>query len=156
MHGRLPKVVLGMVVASAALWGADPFLGIWKLNLEKSKYGAARPAPKSSTMTCVAEKGGAIKCTHNGVDAQGQPTHMEYTAKSDGKDYPVTGSSTSDTLSVKRIDSRTREYTGKRAGQVVGTVRIVISKDGKTSTATWSGKDEAGKPVTWITVSDKQ
>ena len=156
MHGRLLKVVLGMVVASVALWGADPFLGTWKLNLEKSKYGAVPPAPKSSTVTCVAEKGGAFKCTGNGVDAQGQPTHSEYTARYDGKDYPVTGIPEIDTVSLKRIDSRTIESTGKKAGQVNGTVRTVISRDGRTRTATWSGKDEAGKPVTWTTVSDKQ
>jgi len=155
MHARLPKVVVGAVVVSAALWGADPFLGTWKLNLEKSKFGAA-PVPKAGTRTCVAQRGGMIKCTQDGVNAKGESTHMEYTVKYDGKDYPVTGSPTVDTVAAKRIDSRTQEWTGKKAGQVVGTVRIVVSKDGKTLTGTWSGKDPAGNPITYTTVSDKQ
>jgi len=155
MHGPLAKVVLGMVLGSAALLGASPFLGTWKLNLEKSQFGAW-PAPKSSTTTCLAEKGGAFKCTQSGMNPQGQPIHTEYTAKTDGKDYPVTGAPTYDAVSVRQIDSHTREFTGKKAGQVIGTVRLTVSKDGKTSTGTWSAKDPEGKPVTWTTVSDRQ
>lgn len=149
------KLVLGTMVASAALLGADPFLGTWKLSLAKSQFGS-RPAPKSSTITCASEKGGASKCTHDGVNAQGQPTHYEYTAKTDSKDYPVTGSPLFDAISFNQVDSRTRDITAKKAGQVVGTVRLVISKDGKTSTATWNAKDPEGKPQTWTTVSERQ
>lgn len=149
------KLVLGTMVASAALWGADPFLGSWKVNLQKSQYGS-RPAPKSSTTTCVAERGGASKCTNDTVNAQGQQLHWEYTAKADGKDYPVTGSPLFDAVSFKQVNSRTRDITAKKAGEVVGTVRLVISKDGKTGTATWSAKDPEGKPQTWTTVSERQ
>jgi hypothetical protein len=48
--------------------------------------------------------GDSIKATVDGVDAQGKPTHNEWTGKFDGKDYPVTGDPSSDTRSVKQID----------------------------------------------------
>ena len=39
------------------------------------------------------------KVTVDGTDSDGKPVHNEWTGKYDGKDYPVTGSSTNDTLS---------------------------------------------------------
>ena len=36
---RLFKSVSALLVALAALWAADPFVGRWKLNVEKSDFG---------------------------------------------------------------------------------------------------------------------
>jgi len=133
---------------------ADPRMGVWKLNLAKSKYGAI-PQPKSVTVTWAAQEEGGIKYTANGIDAQGQSTHAEFSGKFDGKDYKVTGSPILDTVAVKRIDARTTEATGKKAGKVVVTTKGVISEDGKTETTVWMGTDEKGQPQSWTTVMDK-
>ena len=54
------------------------------------------------------------KATTEGVNAAGTATKTEYTAQYDGKDYPITGSQTADTVALKRIDARTIERTDKK------------------------------------------
>ncbi len=158
MRRRVWKLVFGTLALSAvsvALWAADPLIGTWKLNLQKSKFGTY-PATKSSTATFVAQEGGMIKYTADAVNAQGQPTHTEWSSKLDGKECPVTGSPTMDTMIGKRINTQTIEYTGKKQGKVIGTAKAVISKDGKTMTINWSVTDEKGQTQHFTTVSDKQ
>jgi len=155
MLQHLCKLVTGALVVSVALWAADPLLGTWKLNLEKSNYGT-QPAPKSSTTTWAAQKGGMFKYTADGIGANGQPVHTEWSGKFDGKQYPMTGQPRIDTAAIKRIDARTTEATGRKAGKTVLTVKSVVSKDGKTSTASWSATDDQGQAQTWTTVVDRQ
>ncbi len=155
MRIHLRNVIFALLVTSIGLWAADRQVGTWKLNLEKSKYTADHPAPKSITLN-IQEQAGSLKFNVDGEDAQGNPVHIEFSAKYDGKDYPETGSPTADTVAVKRINASTIEVTNKKNGQVVTTVRSVVSKDGKTRTSTWKGKNAKGEPETWTTVVDKQ
>jgi hypothetical protein len=83
--------------------------------------------------------------------------NYSYTYKYDGKEYPVTGAPSFDTISVKRIDANTTSWeVRKTGGKFHGTGRTVISKDGKTLTQTSKGTDAEGKPGTQTLVFDKQ
>src|SRR5262249_12586637 len=155
MRTCLRNTILILLVTSVGLWAADRQVGTWKLNLEKSKYTADHPAPKSVTLN-IQEQEGGLKVNVDGEDAQGNPIHISFTAKYDGKDYPMTGSATTDTIALKRIDANTIETTSKKHGEVVTTVRSVVSRDGKTRTSTWKGKNAKGEPETWVAVYDKQ
>jgi len=134
---------------------ADPRLGVWNMNTEKSQYGV-RPKPKSSTVTWASQGGGMYGYTADGIGPDGQPTHVTFSARFDGQDYKVAGSPILDAVSVKRIDARHIEATGKKNGQVVLTTKNAISEDGKTETTVWSGMDEKGQPQGWTTVLEKQ
>ena len=147
-------VLVVMLLAAVALWGADRHAGTWKLNLTKSKYTTDHPAPKSLIVT-IEEQPGDIVLDAKGEGANG-PTHVHYSAKFDGKDYPVSGSADVDTVNLKRIDDNTIETTNKKNGQVTTRIRSVVSADGKTRTSTWTGPDSKGKPETWTVVFDKQ
>lgn len=94
--------------------------------------------------------------TIDGTDAAGKPTHNEWMGKFDGKDYPVTGDSTSDARSVKKVDDHNLTFAVKKGGKVLFTGTIVLSADGKTRTVTTEGTDAAGKKVTATAVYDKQ
>lgn len=155
MRVHLRNVIFALLVTSIGLWAADRQAGIWKLNLEKSKYTADHPAPKSITVN-IQEQEGGLKVNVDGEDEKGNPIHVEFSAKYDGKDYPETGSPTIDTVAMKRINASTIETTGKKNGEVVTTVRSVVSGDGKTRTSTWKGKNAKGEPETWTAVFDKQ
>ena len=144
-------VALALNVSAAA---ADQQSGTWKLNPAKSTY-IPGPAPKSITVKIDSDADN-IKLTSDGIDAAGNPTHVEYTAKYDGKDYPITGVPNADTVAVKRIDVSTVQSTIKKADQVVMTVTSVLSKDGKTRTSTFKGKDAQGADVNNVVVYDKQ
>src|SRR5215472_4724926 len=42
-----PRSILPvLLLASVALWGANPFVGVWKMNPAKSKYTTESPGPK--------------------------------------------------------------------------------------------------------------
>ena len=155
MRVTLRKVIFALLVAPLALWAADRQGGSWKMNLEKSKYTADHPAPKSVTLNIQDQERG-LKVNVEGEDAQGNPIHVEYSAKYDGKNYPQTGSPTADTVALTRIDADTIEVLNKKNGEIVTTVRSVVSKDGKTRTSTWTGKNAKGIPETWIAVYDRQ
>ncbi|PYT60824.1 MAG: hypothetical protein DMG35_10375 [Acidobacteria bacterium] len=138
------------LVASAG----DQHSGTWKMNPDKSKYSPG-PAPKSNTVTINSDADN-IKLSSEGIDAAGNPTHVEYTAKYDGKDYPITGLPNADTIAIERLDASTIRSTIKKGDQIVMTVTSVISKDGKTRTSTFKGKDAQGQDVNNVIVYNKQ
>src|SRR5712692_11265788 len=144
-------VTLAISLSAAA---ADQQSGTWKMNSAKSNYSPG-PAPKASTVKIVSDAEN-IKLSSDGIDAAGNPTHLEYTAKYDGKDYPITGAPNADTIAVERIDASTVQSTAKKAGEVVLIVKSVVSKDGKTRTSTFKGKDAQGQDINNVVVYDKQ
>jgi hypothetical protein len=146
--------VVGMLALGMSLWAADPAIGTWKLDAAKSKYTPG-PAPKSATIT-YEETADGIKRTGESVDAEGKATSFSYTAKYDGKEYPVTGSDLYDMISIKRINEHTYEGTLKKAGQVVSTAHRVVSKDGKVMTVTMTGTNAKGQKTKNIAVYEKQ
>ena len=139
--------------ASPQMGTTDQQSGTWKMDPAKSKYSPG-PAPKSITLKIESDEDN-IKLSADGIDASGNPTHVEFTAKYDGKDYPITGLPNGDTVAIARIDNNTTESTVKKDGQVVMTVRSVVSKDGKTRTNTYKGKDAQGQQINNVVVYHK-
>jgi len=154
MNARRIGITLALCFVGAALClAADGFLGTWKLNEAKSKL--APGTPKNSTVV-YSTMSDNVMVTIDGTDAAGKPTHTEWMGKYDGKDYPVTGDSTSDARSVKKIDDHTLAFTVKKGDKVLFTGRIVLSADGKSRTVTTEGTDSSGKKITATAVYDKQ
>jgi hypothetical protein len=146
--------LLFVALALGVVARADQHSGTWKMNPAKSKYSPG-PAAKSITSTVEADENG-VKVNSEGIGGDGNPTHVQYDAKFDGQDYPITGVPNTDTISVKRIDANTIQSTSKKGGEVVMTVTSTVSKDGKTRTSTFKGKDAQGRDVNNVVVYDKQ
>jgi hypothetical protein len=144
---------LGVLVVPALLLAADARVGTWKLNVAKSKVEAG-PVAKSRTIK-VEAAGEGVKVQVDAVLADGKSQSYSYTAQYDGKDYPVTGNPDVETIAFKKVDDNTLEATPKKGGQATATMTIVVSKDGKTMTATAKGKNDKG-PFTNVAVYDKQ
>ena len=68
------------------------------------------------------------------------PTGESYTAKLDGKDYPVKGAYTYNSVSLKRVDDRTIEETRKRDGKVIAVSKMTVAPDGKKMTSVYTNK----------------
>ena len=150
------SMVISLVTCFVALtwcFAQDAMMGTWKLNEAKSKIGAG--SPKNNTVVIEAS-GENVKVTMDGVDTTGKPTHNEWTGKFDGKDYPVTGDTNSDTRSYKKIDDRTVEVTAKKGARVMVSGRVVVSPDGKTRTAHVNGTSPSGEKFHTTAVYDKQ
>jgi len=157
MKGRTFLSILLAVLwlaGASNLWAADAAIGSWTLNVSKSKYSPG-PPPKSGTVK-YETSGDGYKRTGEAVEADGKKTSFEYTAKYDGKDYPVTGSDQFDSIALKRINDNTAEATLKKGGKVVRNAKRVVSKDGKVMTITMSGANAKGEKVHNVAVYDKQ
>jgi hypothetical protein len=150
---------IGLIVAlcfsaGAACFAADdPNMGTWKLNEAKSKL---TPGEGKNTTVVYEAAGDEVKVTIDGTDADGKPTHNEWTGKFDGKDYAVTGDPKSDMRSYKKISDRILAFTVKKDGKTTVTGRIVVAADGKSRMVTASGADEQGKKSKERAAYDKQ
>ncbi len=154
MKARTTVLTLALCLVGAAVcFAADDFMGTWKLNEAKSKIGPG--VPKNTTVVYEAA-GDSVKITIDGTDADGKPTHNEWTGKFDGKDYPVTGDPSSDARALKKVDDHTITFSVKKGDKVITTGRIVLSADGKTRTVTTTTTDAKGKKVRSTAVYDKQ
>jgi hypothetical protein len=147
-------LAVSVLMVGASAQAADKQVGIWKLDVAKSKYSPG-PPPKESTLKIEAEADG-LKFTVDSTDAEGKPIHYELSPKYDGKDYPVTGNPNADSISLKKINDYTIETVSKKGGDPVMTIRSVVSKDGKTRTSTYKGKNAKGQDVNNTTVSIRQ
>jgi hypothetical protein len=148
----LVTVLLPLVTTATT----DRSSGTWRMNTAKSKYNPG-PAPQSLTIVIESDENN-YKLDATGTDGNGKPLHVQYSAKFDGKDYPATGieGGGADIVSIRRIDANTIETMQKKDGRVVMLILSKVSKDGKTWTSPWSGKNAEGKDVHNVVVFDKQ
>jgi hypothetical protein len=143
--------ILALSPARASAEPPPPY-GTWKLNVAKSSYGEQTP-PKVLVQKHEAVKDG-VRQIADGVDADGKLFHSEYTAKFDGKEYPVTGGPSGDTIAIKRIDAHTFEWTWRSGGRVDSAGRAVYSADGKQRTLHYTIR--GGKEAKVTAVYDRQ
>jgi hypothetical protein len=140
--------LLGVAFSTAVLAAEkEPYVGTWKLDVAKSKYDPG-PPPRSSIDVNTVAPDGAMHSVQDWVDADGKAGHAEWTAKFDGKDYPVTGGAPGTTISIQRPDPkdpRVVDWVWKVPGQYTSSGRTVYSKDGKTRVIDDKMTDTAGK-----------
>ena len=150
-------VNLCLVGSGLLLAQGEQFVGTWKLNVAKSKFGNAA-APKNETRTVEAQGNGA-KYSFEGVVGDGSRIAYSYTTNYDGKDATISGVGApdgADTIALKRVNANTVTFTQKKSGEVVDTGRRTVSRDGKVVTITIKGTDDHGQPTSTTTVWDKQ
>ena len=158
MRRTLIAVSVLFVFCSVAVFAQAPaaknMVGTWKLDPAKSKFSPG-PALKGQTAKLEAVDGG-MKVAVDRIESDGKLTHFEWTAKFDGKDYPVKGDPGRDAVSVRKIDDYTLEITNKKGGKVMSTLRAVYARDGKTRTETTTGTNPQGQKIENVTVWAKQ
>jgi hypothetical protein len=146
--------VAGLPRLAHAAKPADPLHGDWQLVVEKSTFRPG-PGPKGQ-LRSYRMNGDTEKLTARGVSAEKKPTLVQYEAKYDGKDYPITGSTGGDKISLKRIDALTTESTQKRDGKAAITTRRAVSPDGKTLTVTATGIAPDGQTLDSILIFERR
>jgi hypothetical protein len=118
---------------------ANPFVGEWTQNLSKTRL----------------RQGLVIKIEANGADGVHFQGDFSYTAKFDGRDYPLKDSR-DDTVALVLSDSHTVDSTYKRGDEVADRDRWVISADGQQMTMTTTGVLGTGERVKEKLVFRKQ
>ena len=99
----------GVMVAQSV---SDSALGSWTLNRAKSTFSGAVPYGRVMKFEVA---GDAIKETTYTFSTDKPSVVVEFTARFDGNDYPISNS-TLNTVSLKRVDDQTVERTGKSQG----------------------------------------
>ena len=140
---RLFHLLPVVLFSTLAAWAVDPVLGTWNLNLAKSKY-VPGPPPKSEVRIYEADSAG-VKTTITTVYQDGNSVTVRYPANYDGREHPVSGSTATDGIVMRKIDDYTADSTLIHAGVVVGTARRVVSPDGKTMAITYQGESQGEK-----------
>ena len=142
--------------AAAPAQSADPFVGVWKLSPEKSKYEQGG-APRGFTRTYEDRSGGTIFMTTD-VVVQGGSARAYLVYKRDGKPYPeaAVGAEAIRMVTVRAINPRTEEisFTDGKSSDVTGT--STVSADGMTMTQVLNGKNAKGRAFTNTLVFDRQ
>ena len=150
---RVPLVLAAISVGLLAQTGSS--VTVWKLNVSKSKFEGRGPLTMTRT---VKSEGAVTTLSFEGIGADGNRMSYSYETRFDDKDYPVSGAAPAgiETMAVKRVDAKTMQATGKRAGKIVVTATNVLSDDGKMLTATTKGTEKDGRMSTSVAVWDKQ
>jgi hypothetical protein len=150
---RYTKLTFALLGFAAVLVAADPFEGIWKLNVAKSKYKKGAPN-KDSTIT-ITTSGSNLDVSTAGTSADGAPVSVHYTVPAKGGEGKII-SGPWEAVSAKRPGDKERVTSFSKGGKVIYTVRSSISADGKTITTNASGTNAAGKEVVGTNVYEKQ
>ena len=148
----LCTVLLGSAAAVHA--AADPFVGTWVLDRQKSYYGSDNlPEQMVIVMTAAAE---GVHYHSESKYANGTTSVSDYTAAYDGHLSIVTGSAgIAAPVSVKRIDDDTVEVSYVRGLRVVATSRRVASEDGLVMTVTTVSRGKDGNSCTNVAVFER-
>jgi hypothetical protein len=114
-------------------------IGEWTVNRSKSEMLTATP----------------LKFEAEGADGVRMSWGFSYSAKFDGKDYPLQNSR-DDTVMLRQIDAHTVEAIYKRAGKIADRDRWVVFPDGKRLTLTADGTLRSGTHIHTEEVFEKQ
>jgi hypothetical protein len=115
---------------------ADPRIGSWTLTSAQSSLNPANTL--------------SITALHDTVHVvMSGDTHLDFTAKSDGHDTPVTGNPAFDQVDLRRIDKRQSELTEKKNGSIVATIRDRLSNDGHELTITTATVGHPDQVTVW-------
>jgi hypothetical protein len=143
--------------ARPAVAKADPFIGVWKLSAEKSKYESGG-APRSFVRSYEDRGGGTIFMTTDVTIPQGS-TRAYLVYRRDGKPYPeaALGAESIRMVTVTALDSRTESMSVLVDGKSSSTPSTIsISPDGLTMTQVVTGTNSRGKAFTNTVVYERQ
>ena len=134
----------------------DPFVGTWKLNVEKSEFDANH-RPQAGTMVVERDAEGYYLQKAEGISEKGEKV-VERPLRfiPDGKEHPIAGLPGLSYV-ASMPDSNTMTSEARREdGSIVGGMTTVISADGASKTVTNSGYDAQLRQFKMRTVWDRQ
>lgn len=147
-------LALVVPVVLAAQPGSDTAVGTWKLNIAKSTFGSETP-PKGQTRTYTASPNG-LHVVIEEEAADGKKTKTDVTITYDGKPHPVSGNPDYDSAAATRVDPYETKADLIRGGKVIGSLRRVVSQDGKTMTINIKIERANGSTDTALSVYERQ
>lgn len=109
---------------------AKAFSGTWKLDLAKSKFSSAKYTPKRDTRT-YSVAGNMLTMHSDMVSGAGKPMKWSYSARTDGKSYPVVGNTGADHIMITMTGPREFHAQTTLKGKLASKSSMTASADGK-------------------------
>lgn len=130
---QLATILSVVAVLSTTAASADPLVGRWTLNPDKSHYGGGAERRRQETFICQLD-GVLLTCTIKSVRVDGRQLVGTFTAPYDGKRHPAAGIQDVDEVSLEKRDEFTADATFSYKGKPVFGYRAVRSDDGRSLT----------------------
>ncbi len=136
-----------------------PWLGVWKLNVEKSQFRTNKPPAgtvRLYTMRAASDDKfdvHIVSTSPEGVQTMNMETRG---ARFDGKPYREIGNPFADANTFRLINSRSYEFVETKNGKEVITISVEISEDGRTRTSRQKSIGADGQPSVNVAVWDRQ
>ncbi len=153
MKTILASILLTAVFFASPAFAADPIVGTWKLNVEKSKFSHGAALTAGTRVYTQADGMYTLDQKLTGTDGKEMSNQAQYR---DGKEEKQVAGGRADTTLAKKINARTWTFELKKDGKVVGHVHRVVSADGKTLTVHNTGLRLSGATGDETLVFDKQ
>src|SRR5437764_9543813 len=153
MKKSLSLITLAAVLFAGPALAADPIIGMWKLNVAKSKFSPG--AELTAGIRLYTEVNGTFTLEQKltGKDGKERSNRVQYR---DGEDMKQTLTAGADTTHAKKVDANTWDFDLKKDGKVVGHVHRVVSADGRTLTVHNTGLQLTGAGGDQTLVFDRQ
>lgn len=135
------------------LSAADPWIGVWKMNYNKTRFPGEPPRDVVLTYE-THEKG--VKLTSRGKLQDGTPYTYYYVAAHDGKDYPVHGHAQYQTVAVTIRPDGKMETHFKRDGRILTKHVSEFSSDAKVMISTSERTNANGETLTTVGYFDRE
>jgi hypothetical protein len=128
MHAMVAAIGLTLALPGFAA-DKEPYVGTWKLDVAKSGKDPG-PGLRSATDVNTTTPDGAMRSDQSWVDEEGKSGHAEWTARFDGKEYPVAGGAPGTTISLRRPDPKNAgvvDWVYKVPGKYTSVGRVVYA-----------------------------
>lgn len=164
------RIVVSIIVMTAGCVGianaqVPHIFGSWRLDVDVSTFPG--PQPRSQVRTYHPLDDDYFLGIAVTVDAQGNASFLQFTAKTDGRDYPeydpfalarlqVFGDRTSATYSETRLNDYTVEWVDKRDGEPTASGIRTVTEDGQILTIEYQTRGSEGQVQSFKMVYNKQ
>ncbi|MGE0444307.1 MAG: hypothetical protein AB7P99_03700 [Vicinamibacterales bacterium] len=142
-----------LAAAVPAVAQPDLWTGTWHLDLDESTYPAGSPYKRGTWKIERSDAG--VTMIYDLVGVRGGVTHMEWTGRFDGRPYTLHGPDAPVTYAYIQVDAYTLDLEVRVDGVPNVRGRVTLAPDGRTLTATTTGRTAAGE-VTTTTVYKKK
>ncbi len=147
-------IVIAQTANAAPAPNAKLWSGAWKLNVAKSKFGAADTAEKGETRTYTVS-GNRLTMSSSATTGAGKAMKWGYSAATDGKWYPTAGNPNTDHIALTLASDREVKSKTQLHGKPSANATASVSADGKQLTIDRNILTAKGGPSHDVLVFDR-
>ena len=151
---RYTKLMLLLIGFAATLCAADPSVGTWNMNPNKTVFKNGT-SPMRQTVT-ISETASNLNVKVVGTAVNGRKILVSYTIPVAGGPGKMVQSSEYDGVSAKRIGPNELDISYMKGGKAIYTAHTTVSADGNTLSVATQGVNPLGDTVEGTVVYNKQ